>query len=370
MRYKNLEKFMPPKTEKGNLDIDALSRVFGKKINYAADGKSALFLILKELNITGTILIPEYVCDSILHPIKKCGLKYICYDFEKEDLNASVASISKIIQEEAVSACLVASMYGNPADLIAIEKICRSNGVIMIDDAAQSVGAYIEGQPVGTFGNAGFFSFACGKPLVAHMGAFYWAENDSVDYSKNKTYHRIFHRVAYIDYYLNRVCRYKTGECFKFLSYLRTALWKVTDISNDVLLPFEASVLGGAIKALFEGNYKFRHYWWDKFYQAFGDNQQEIFKMICKQRGEAHPHKLVFVLQSKEVTEELILEMKKKNIYCGLGYSLINSDNGNVNAVALQGRIVEFPIENNDERMEYVLQQLQLFKGEMEAHNC
>ena len=78
-----------------------------------------------------------------------------------------------------VSAVLVVSMYGNPADYHRIERICKQNKWFMIDDAAQSMGAELDGKPVGTFGNAGFYSFSPGKPTAGPMGAFYWSSVDA-----------------------------------------------------------------------------------------------------------------------------------------------------------------------------------------------
>jgi dTDP-4-amino-4,6-dideoxygalactose transaminase len=58
-----------------------------------------------------------------------------------EDLNPSFKSLVALITKD-IDAVLVASMYGNPADLISFEKYCFKNNIILIDDAAQGFWRY------------------------------------------------------------------------------------------------------------------------------------------------------------------------------------------------------------------------------------
>ena len=68
----------------------------------------------------------------------------------------------------------MAGLYGNPVDYPGIEKICKDFGVKLIDDAAQSFGAKLNGRLAGTWGDAGFFSFSPGKSTPGHLGSFFW----------------------------------------------------------------------------------------------------------------------------------------------------------------------------------------------------
>ena len=66
---------------------------------------------------------------------------------------------SKIFLHPEISCLLVASMYGNPADMVQLEGLCKEHGIKLIDDAAQSFGAKIQDRFIGTFGDAGFMAF-------------------------------------------------------------------------------------------------------------------------------------------------------------------------------------------------------------------
>ncbi|HYM25721.1 MAG TPA: DegT/DnrJ/EryC1/StrS family aminotransferase [Vicinamibacterales bacterium] len=64
-------------------------------------------------------------------------------------------------------AILPVHLYGQPADMPAIERIASKHGVAVIEDCCQAHLATANGRPVGTFGLAGAFSFYPTKNLGA-----------------------------------------------------------------------------------------------------------------------------------------------------------------------------------------------------------
>ena len=64
-------------------------------------------------------------------------------------------------------AVMVVHLYGHVADMDKITRICRTHGLKLIEDCAQSHGALYKGQMTGTFGDAGCFSFYPSKNLGA-----------------------------------------------------------------------------------------------------------------------------------------------------------------------------------------------------------
>src|SRR5262249_50385758 len=55
-------------------------------------------------------------------------------------------------------------------DMDAIMAIARARNLVVIEDCAHALGATFDGRPVGTFGDAGFFSFQTLKPLNCYGG--------------------------------------------------------------------------------------------------------------------------------------------------------------------------------------------------------
>jgi len=61
-------------------------------------------------------------------------------------------------------------LYGLPCDMERILEIARRHGIRVVEDCAHALGASCNGRPVGTLGDAGFFSFQTLKPLNCYGG--------------------------------------------------------------------------------------------------------------------------------------------------------------------------------------------------------
>lgn len=338
-----VEIFRPLEFKRKNIDIDNLNSVTSKSWNYAANGKSALYHCLKSLNVTGSILIPAYVCDSILIPINELDLKIYYYDINLDDLNADAFDIEKKIVKYDISCVVIASLYGNAAKLDIIEEICKQNNVIMIDDAAQSFGATLNEKYVGTFGNAGFFSFSPGKATTAHMGAYFWTQNES--YKIIRTKHLFFHYLSYLDFYFNRlhIYKYKKWMIFRFLPFFKNILSKYVNVLNDDICGFEKQILGGVLDENFKQTFR------NKFVREFNDKCliNDNFTTITKGKNEDNNHKLVLLFKKEQLCTFYYNLFWNHTVYCSKGYSLLSDSEELVNSIDVSKRIIELPIEND-----------------------
>src|SRR6185436_19586613 len=64
-------------------------------------------------------------------------------------------------------AIIAVHLYGQPADMNAINEVAKRNGLKVIEDAAQAHGARYKGRRAGSLGDAAAFSFYPGKNLGA-----------------------------------------------------------------------------------------------------------------------------------------------------------------------------------------------------------
>jgi hypothetical protein len=353
-----IEQFPPPGFQRKHLDLNELKLLTGKKWMYASSGRACLFNILKSNNCK-KILIPNYVCKSILTPIQQLNIKYFCYDFDVIDLNASLESIKSLSNKHNIDTILVASMYGNPANLQNIEEYCRINSIFLIDDAAQSFGSKLENRFVGTYGNAGFFSFSPGKPTAAHMGGFFWTDNKVRTPNKNNF---LIHYLRWLDFYWNR---YKKIKCCYFVGRLLNLssriIFKFIKFNNDRLHSFESDILGGVLDGVLKGRFDFRREYGNAFFQKFSKSQ--TFRIIRSVRGVSNEHKIVLVFNEKKFAAEFILFMKNKKIYTSNGYKFL-CKNKLPNMHVFDQRIVELPIVENKNKMNY------MFEKVKEYENC
>ena len=348
--------FVPPKYKPYSLDSSQIKFLLGhESFKYASFGRYALIHCLLELNIQGKVLISVYLCNSVKLELEKRGWEVIYYDIDIRDLNADIKSIERQIINEKPEAIVVASMYGNPANLIDIEKLCRLNNVKMIDDAAQSIGSSINGRQVGSFGDAGFFSVSPGKPLPGGLGAFYWVLNRNINSELKTKNNTLIHFLIWLDYYVHRRGAYTISilDPFNFITKLKKLLLKHIDMLNDSMSYFEKKLIGGAINALVNNNFEFRKYGFEIINTAL-ININNV-KLIKPCRGDSHPHKAVLVLENKDIAFKLKNYLSKKNIKTLSGYELLCTDVELVpNAIEINKRIVEIPIEKDSLKMNYL----------------
>ncbi|NMA85351.1 MAG: aminotransferase class I/II-fold pyridoxal phosphate-dependent enzyme [Epulopiscium sp.] len=93
-------------------------------------------------------------------------------------------NMDPVVLEEAfekypnVKAVLVVHLYGFSADIDKILEICKKHNVVLIEDAAESLGTLYKGQYTGTFGEYGVFSFNGNKIITTSGGGMLVSNNE------------------------------------------------------------------------------------------------------------------------------------------------------------------------------------------------
>ncbi|MEY4468008.1 MAG: hypothetical protein RIR21_1801 [Pseudomonadota bacterium] len=355
-----IEKFVPPAFSRADLDLGSLEKLFNKQLHYASNGRSALYQVILANQGWTKMLIPTYVCSSVIIPLRKANIEPVFYDINPDDLNGSLDSLEYMAGKHSVRAALLPSMYGNPADLERAEELCQNKGIYLIDDAAQSFGARVHDRYVGSFGNAGFFSVSPGKPLAGHMGAFYWADQTA---ELLRTRHDFVHYIKWLDFWIRRLNAYTSSKFIglnPLLEYGTVALTKFIDLSLDSMAPFEAPILGGLLKSSLSGQFEFRQKYFSEFEKRFSESNH--FSLVCSLRGAPKNHKIVLRCVSPEIATNLRSFLAQRQIYTSGGYPLLSQGGGHLkNAAQINGCIVELPIEDDAHRMAYLFDIVQKF---------
>jgi hypothetical protein len=355
-----IEKFVPPAFARADLDLEAIERLFNKRLRYAANGRSALYRIIGANSGWTRMLLPTYLCSSVLIALRKANIEPVFYDIDPADLNGDLESMEHLADKYSVRAALLPSLYGNPANLERAEELCKRKGIFLIDDAAQSFGASLGGRQVGTFGNAGFFSISPGKPIAGHMGAFYWADKPDV---LGHTRHDLLHYANWMDFRIRRLNAYSSRKIpglHPLLEYGSLALTKLFDLSLDEMAPFEAPILGGLLQDCLSGRFGFRQQYFDEFTRLFSGRRD--FSVVRSVRGVPNNHKIVLRCVNRDVASSLRLFLKCRRIYSSGGYPLLSpGDQQLKNAAQIDRCIVELPIEDDAEKMAHLFDAVQGF---------
>ena len=137
-----------------------------------ANGTDAIFITLKMLGIgQGDEVITtasSWIATS--ETITLTGAKPVFVDIEKDYYTIDPSKIEEKITSKT-KAILPVHLYGQPANITAIKKICDEHVLHLVEDCAQAHFAEFNGKRAGTFGDAGTFSFYPGKNLGAYGDA-------------------------------------------------------------------------------------------------------------------------------------------------------------------------------------------------------
>ena len=133
----------------------------------ASSGTAALHLVLAAMGIGpgDEVILPSFVCSALLNAVNYTGAEAVLADIEAATLNMDPLDAARRLSRRT-KALIVPHMFGLPADLDRLLEL----GVPIIEDCAQSVGAFHGSRPLGSRGRAAVFSFYATKVLAAGEG--------------------------------------------------------------------------------------------------------------------------------------------------------------------------------------------------------
>lgn len=143
------------------------------------NGTDALFIALKALGIGdgNEVITSANSFIATAEAITLTGAKVVFVDCDPQTYNIDVKKIPSAITPRT-KAIIAVHLYGQPADMVTLQKVAREYRLYMIEDAAQAHGAEINGQRVGCLGHVACFSFYPGKNLGAYGDAGAIVTND------------------------------------------------------------------------------------------------------------------------------------------------------------------------------------------------
>lgn len=79
-----------------------------------------------------------------------------------------------------IAACVPMHTFGHPVRIDQIIEICKRHQIPVVEDAAEALGSYYNGQHVGTFGDIGILSFNGNKPVTTGGGGMIITNTEAI----------------------------------------------------------------------------------------------------------------------------------------------------------------------------------------------
>lgn len=143
------------------------------------NGTDALFIALKALGVGpgDEVITVANTFIATSEAISATGARVVFVDCHPTQYTIDVSKIAAAITP-STRAIIPVHLYGQPADMAAIQSLARKHGLVVVEDAAQAHGAFYQNQRVGTLGDVACFSFYPGKNLGAYGDAGAIVTND------------------------------------------------------------------------------------------------------------------------------------------------------------------------------------------------
>lgn len=152
----------------------ALARLGGARHAVGlANGTDALIIALKGENIGpgDAVLLPAFTYAATAEAVLLAGARPVFVDVDAATFNIDAGDLALRIEETRKAgtlkprAVIAVDLFGQPADYRRLRPVIEQHGLLLIDDAAQSFGATLDGRPVGALAPITTTSFYPAKPL-------------------------------------------------------------------------------------------------------------------------------------------------------------------------------------------------------------
>lgn len=126
------------------------------------------------------VIVPNYTMVATPNSIQMFGAKPVFVDVEEETLCLDIDKVRSAVTSKTKALMLVSANGRYPSTSIDVFKdFCNENGIIIIEDAAQSMGSfYPDGVHIGRKGSVGSFSFSAPKIISTGQGGCLITDND------------------------------------------------------------------------------------------------------------------------------------------------------------------------------------------------
>ena len=159
-------------------NINEVERITCEKVGcrYAvalSAGTAALHLAMKLAGVKpgDKVFCSDMTFSATVNPVRYEGGEPVFIDTERDTWNMDPAALEKAFELYPEGKVVVmAHLYGTPGKVKELMEVCRRHGAVVVEDAAESLGASYQGRQTGTFGRYNCISFNGNKIITGSSG--------------------------------------------------------------------------------------------------------------------------------------------------------------------------------------------------------
>jgi perosamine synthetase len=165
----------PPGLVQGS-EIEAFESAFAERVERRSAvsflaGRIGLYGILRALEVGEgdevLLQVPTHVV--VANAIRYVGARPVFVDSSLDSYNIDLTDAERRISSRT-RAIVVQHTFGIPVDMDRVQALAAQHGLAIIEDCVHALGATYGGRPIGSFGNASFFSTEETKTISTTMG--------------------------------------------------------------------------------------------------------------------------------------------------------------------------------------------------------
>ena len=259
-----------------------------------SNGTVAIHLALEALGIGpgDEVIVPDITFAASINAVIYCGATPVIADVDSETWTISSNEIESLITPKT-KGIMPVHLYGHPCDMDPIMEIARKHNLIVVEDCAEALGTLYKGKHVGTFGDAGTFSFFGNKTITTGEGGMVIFKDEKIlnhatvlrdhGMSKNKRY---WHEFIGFNYRLTNLQAAIGVAQLERLDEFIEAKRRIAKIYNEGLKEINGIIIPP------EKNWAFNGYWLYTFLvneSKFGVSRDDLIDKMIKNGVETRP---------------------------------------------------------------------------------
>lgn len=158
-------------------------------IYHFSKGRIALYAILKAMGISDgdEVLLQGFTCVAVPLPILHLGAVPVYVDIEQGGFNMDLDAIPRHITGKT-KVIIAQHTYGIPLNMSRLTELARKYNIRVVEDCCHSLSSVYDGKKIGEWGDAAFYSYEWGKPVIIGTGGSAVINDPSLKIRMDKMY--------------------------------------------------------------------------------------------------------------------------------------------------------------------------------------